>query len=1003
MRRNRFALPLCLLLAAPVEARTARGICGTYPDLVQQDLAIHRRNPAAARRLSGPGRRLSTGSPAIAGSVRAAARPDEQGVAIIDSSDGVLVEPRAFDLDQKTVTFTPSDGTKSYRFAVSDGSYDAGAQTAGTKVDGLGDDESRLLNLPFDFPFFGATYRQVYLNSDGNLTFGAADGDTGPRSIGRMTAGPPRIAPLFNDLDATQAGGLGVFVSPSSDTSRFVVSWAAVPEFQEGGGGRQQTFQVRLFPDGRIEFAWSGTNPAGETVVGIAPGRLQGSASVVSFLGGSNQSYTAAVLEGFATVRDIDFVVAAQRFYENHDDAYDYLIIFNALGMEDSPSSLASTRVVRSEAAGTGVPIYDLGASYGSASRLKAIVHMAIPGDYPADLNAKLDRRPTDTSVTVLAHELGHLWLAHLSTVDPADPTRFPMLGFQNAHWSFNFNSDASLLEGNAIEDAGPGATPRRFRTVRATEHYSALDQYIMGLRAPEDVEPFHTLFYVTGSIYPNDFHPALGISFNGDRRDVSMQELIAVNGRRAPDQTVSQKRFRLGFALIVPAGASPAQADLDKINAFRSAIGPFFADASSGRAALDTDIVRSMRISLFPAAGVVRGSAATAAITLQQAPESPMDVTLQANGFAGVPARVPVNAGAKSAGFVVQGLRAGVDELVATPSDSRYETVRANVQVLDSPAGLRLQTISGDRQVARGNTALAEPVVFRVVDRNLVPYPAVRVQATVSSGGRLAEAATTSDVFGFVRFNWTPAASPFNELKASVEGVAASQTVVYAWSAPAFPAAGFVNAASFSREVAPGSIASLFGVNLALAPAFASRQPLPEQLAGAQVFFNGKSVPLIYVSPLQINLIVPRDTPPGRLNVIVKNAVGESSQVEVDVTPFAPAIFDDPAANVGAVLAAGEAVKTNVKPARPNGSVEIYATGLGPVHATDRGQETDQPVTVRIAGQTTEVSFAGLNGNFTGLYQVNAHVPAALAPGRYTVSLEVAGKRSNEVAIEVR
>ena len=58
------------------------------------------------------------------------------------------------------------------------------------------------------------------------------------------------------------------------------------------------------------------------------------------------------------------------------------------------------------------------------------------------------------------------------------------MLGYQSAHWDFKFNSDASLMEGNRIQDNGAGASPR-FLTTGAVEGYSALDQYLMGLRAP--------------------------------------------------------------------------------------------------------------------------------------------------------------------------------------------------------------------------------------------------------------------------------------------------------------------------------------------------------------------------------------------------------------------------------------------------------------------------------------------------------------------------------------
>ena len=55
------------------------------------------------------------------------------------------------------------------------------------------------------------------------------------------------------------------------------------------------------------------------------------------------------------------------------------------------------------------------------------------------------------------------------------------LLGRDVAHWSFFFDSDASVMEGNDIEDLGGGS----FRTTAAVQRYSQLDQYAMGLLPP--------------------------------------------------------------------------------------------------------------------------------------------------------------------------------------------------------------------------------------------------------------------------------------------------------------------------------------------------------------------------------------------------------------------------------------------------------------------------------------------------------------------------------------
>src|SRR5262249_3953466 len=99
--------------------------------------------------------------------------------------------------------------------------------------------------------------------------------------------------------------------------------------------------------------------------------------------------------------------------------------------------------------------------------------------------------------------------------------------------------------------------------------------QYLMGFRTPDEVPP---PFLVTGP--GRSFAtrlPQVGVSFDGQRRDVSAAEIIAAEGRRTPDSTVSQRRFRFAFILIVPEGATPSQAAPEKNRSTPAAVGNFF------------------------------------------------------------------------------------------------------------------------------------------------------------------------------------------------------------------------------------------------------------------------------------------------------------------------------------------------------------------------------------------------------------------------------------------
>ena|SRR5579872_435355 len=111
----------------------------------------------------------------------------------------------------------------------------------------------------------------------------------------------------------------------------------------------------------------------------------------------------------------------------------------------------------------------------------------------------------------------------------------------------------------------------------------------------------------------------------------------------------------------------------------------------------------------------------------------------------------------------------------------------------------------------------------------------------------------------------------------------------------PVISLGGIVNAASLApasgpgHAIAPGSIASLFGQNLAATTASASGFPLPTTLAGTSLTVNGVAAPLFYVSPDQINFQMPSATDYGtftaygRAVVIVTTAAGSSDLATAD------------------------------------------------------------------------------------------------------------------------
>ena len=736
--------PFALL---PSWARLDPETCGTHPERAKEELFLHRQ----ALRKHGRGPLLLQRTDAARSSAR-----DAGQIALIEDSDGVVGHRNDFDLNQKTLRFIPTQPqAAAYRFELSDLSYDSTAADAGTLYV-LGDDDTKAATLPFAFPYFGSTYQQIYVNSDGNLTFTAGDASSADRSLGRLTAGVPRIAPLFTDLDPSSSPK-GVIVT--SEPDRFVVSWVKVPVYSSFGAGTPQTFQARLYADGRIEFTWANVTIV-DAVVGIAPGHLQGGSTVLSFTGGSDQEFSAALAERFSGSDSVDIVTTAQKFYQTHEDAYDYLVIFNAEGVPAASGAVAYEVTARNQRTGYGDDIVDSGQDYGSAQRLQAVLNMGPLSEYPLDPNAIVPGRTLsrDTPLTVLGHEAGHLFLAFASVKDPNDASAKPMLGRQLAHWSFLFNSEASLLEGNRIQDNGPDASPR-FITTATVQGYAPLDQYLMGFRAAEEVPP---TFLVTNSpnIVSGSRSPQPGVSFNGNRRDISVQDVIGAVGRRTPDYTVAQRRFRFGFILVVPAGTMPADSDVAQLETYRGLFENAYQQFASGRAAADASLKRAIHFSAFPAAGVLAGGSTNLILTLDKPANATLNVMLLSeSGLVGMPSSIDIAPGTTQVTFPVTGLMPGVDSITVEPSDPTYETAFAKIQVTTDPSALQLAVISAQN-----------PIAVRLSDVNQLPYSNVSVRASSTGGGTVNNPVVTTDSNGIAQFQWTPASAD-DQLTISLDG----------------------------------------------------------------------------------------------------------------------------------------------------------------------------------------------------------------------------------------
>ncbi|MCC6391172.1 MAG: hypothetical protein IT167_11265, partial [Bryobacterales bacterium] len=973
-----------VLLWTPLEARQPMLVCGTERGNAKEEIFLHSRSMAMRARMG----------------IRAAAGPsgkDIGDIAVMYDSGGVIARRNPFNLASKGITFTPSNEFTQYRFETVDSSYDEAAANGGL-LSGMGDDDTRRVPIPFAFPFYGKRYSEMWVNSDGNVTFAEGDANPAAKTIGLLAGGPPRIAPLFDDLDPTHSlKGVSVLTEPA----RVVVTWLEIPEF---GARSTLTFQLRLFPDGHFEYAYPNAGAAREAVIGISPGRTTG-VELVSFSQGNTGPFPSTVAERFTVADALDSVLLAQRFFQTHEDSYDYLAVYNTVGIAARSFAVATELTVRSvNRAGFGDTVVDVGSLYGSTRRMQAFLNMGPLSNYPRDMNAPVTLRGTtgDTPLTILAHETGHLFLALASIRDPADDSLRPMLGAGLAHWSFNFNSEASFLEGNRIQDNGENTAPR-YTTVATVEQYSPLDQYLMGFRPPEQVSG---VFLVKGTGFANENPPRKGVSFNGERQNITVDDIIAAEGRRSPDSTVAQRRFRMAVILVVPDGTEPSQADLAQVDQLRASFEGFYQKSASDLASMETGLKKNLQLSLWPAAGMAAGGALNARVSLDEPATANLTVMLRTGtGSASMPESVTIPAGSTEAAFTIRGVRPGVEEITAEPSDSRYLTDHARLQVAGALTDVKLAIVGGDKQVVTASgVALPDQIAVRATDINLIPYPGLTIRAAVETGS-VTPASAVTDADGVARFRWIPGTADVLAMRATLDGTANAVTVT-ALSRPGFQSAYVLNAASYAPGITPGGLAVIFGGSLGGGlSAEAKATPWPEKLAGVQVLINGEAAGLYYVSDGQINFRVPPTIAGDSADVVVSTSLGMSQAVRVPVVANSPGLFFNQATGEAAVRVAGTGLLTSERPAAAGEYLEIYGTGLGPVEPspkTDLYETVRKPV-ITAGGVEARVVFSGQAPGVPGLYQVNAQVPDGAPRGVVKLRIMVDGAASNEANVTLR
>jgi len=214
--------------------------------------------------------------------------------------------------------------------------------------------------------------------------------------------------------------------------------------------------------------------------------------------------------------------------------------------------------------------------------------------------------------------------------------------------------------------------------------------------------------------------------------------------------------------------------------------------------------------------------------------------------------------------------------------------------------------------------------------------------------------------------------------------------------SGPYYTADSIANsAANVTGLYAPNTFVTIYGQNLAyttraLAASDIAGGMLPTVLGttGVRVLINNIPADIYYVSPGQVNLLIPTSLVPGpvMLQLVVDGLAGPA--IPILLESAAPSLFQLDAATVLAVHLDGSTI-TATSPAQPGEVVVLFASGLGPTNpAAIPNQIPQQAASVTpissfamtingAAVNPQQILYAGVVPTFAGLFQINVQLPA--------------------------
>jgi uncharacterized protein (TIGR03437 family) len=358
---------------------------------------------------------------------------------------------------------------------------------------------------------------------------------------------------------------------------------------------------------------------------------------------------------------------------------------------------------------------------------------------------------------------------------------------------------------------------------------------------------------------------------------------------------------------------------------------------------------------------------------------------------------------------FIFGGNFTGADMFVgvrnATGDPSNYQALYYQAGINDDftsyPMNPGLDSYFGATNIFSGNNIIADE------RDNSLAYYMGSSDYTYSDSYTLNGDGSASDSYynywasmdGTIRIGY--GVGPYLGINVAFQGPSLSGSGVY------LNPAGVVNAASsapFTAFLSPGEFLTLYGSNLA-STTDSAVVPFPNSLDGVQVMINGVAAPIYFVSPAEIDAIVPYGTTGSVTQIQVVNSQGSSNLVTQFTGETSTGVFtNNPVGGNGyaAALRPDGSVISESNPAQVGETEAVFLAGMGtttnqpadgtaaPTSPLAYTNATPGIFLIDTSGDSVPatVTFSGLAPGFAGLYQINFTIPSGLVNGDTTLDI---------------